>query len=142
MSLLCLPADDAQRAVPCPGAFPVQQQNQPHLLSCSNKAPLALGSPQHNARSPGEKCPLSFLPTANQPCRNLLTRRYSSLPKIFMVPGRFGCSCPESRSRSVCSLTLRSLQQHLCEAPWAGSEGGISFSAPSPLPLLLLFGKL
>lgn len=69
--------------------------------------------------SPKEKHPLNFLPTSNQPCGSFLTRRYSSLPKIFMLPpqGRvFCCSCLQSS----CASSLSRAASLPSTAGWRG----------------------
>lgn len=138
--LLCsLPADDAQRSVPCP--FPSHRQNQTRLLSCSNKAVLAFGSHQraqsygHRPCSPKAKRPLNFLPK-NRPCRNrLLTRRYSSLLKIFMMPAaREVLQGAALSSLSLCSLSR--VASLLSTVGWQGRRdfffSPFSFTPPTP----------
>lgn len=109
--------NDAQRSVPCPRAFPTQNRTK-HVCS---PAVIKLWGQQarsyrHNPCSPREKCPLNFLPTSNQPCSSLLTRRYSSLPKIFMMPAprEVLLLLPREQGAALCVLSLRSLEQHLC----------------------------
>lgn len=132
---------------PAPELFRPSNRTK-HICSPANtKAVLAFGSHQrarsyrHNPCSPREKRPLNFLPKTNQPCRSLLTRRYSSLPKIFMMSAarEVLLLLPREQGAALCVLSLCSLSRvasPLSTVGWQGRRdfffSPFSFTPPTP----------